>query len=54
MFPSPLEVYRFISNTNTINLGLIAVFPSPLEVDRFISQDNTIIDMMNDPVSVPS
>ena len=38
LFPSPLEVYRFISNSaiDTIKT-LKGRFPSPLEVYRFIS-----------------
>ena len=37
MFPSPLEVDRFISDTLEFKDELIEQFPSPLEVDRFIS-----------------
>ena len=38
LFPSPLEVYRFISELSIeINIFFIK-FPSPLEVYRFISQ----------------
>lgn len=35
-FPSPLEVYKFISEFGLV-AGVIRMFPSSLEVDRFIS-----------------
>ena len=36
-FPSPLEVYRFISDSLKHDLGANTLpFPSPLEVYRFI------------------
>ena len=38
LFPSPLEVDRFISGQR-IGAKLNNEFPSPLEVDRFISND---------------
>ena len=43
-FPSPLEVYRFISNSaiDTIKT-LKGRFPSPLEVYRFISVFNSLL-----------
>ena len=40
MFPSPLEVDRFISVTGLTAVTIAVEFPSPLEVDRFISSAN--------------
>ena len=40
-FPSPLEVYRFISRVDDLTKYVIPRFPSPLEVYRFISKRNT-------------
>ena len=40
MFPSPLEVDRFISVGYFTNTHVAFKFPSPLEVDRFISVEN--------------
>ena len=37
LFPSPLEVDRFISAGEDDTYRLIYEFPSPLEVKRFIS-----------------
>ena len=37
-FPSPLEVYRFISKNIKHSTILLKQFPSPLEVYRFISR----------------
>ena len=37
MFPSPLEVNRFISKRGQYNKRENGKFPSPLEVNRFIS-----------------
>ena len=37
LFPSPLEVDRFISAGEDDTYRLIYEFPSPLEVHRFIS-----------------
>ena len=38
LFPSPLEVNRFISIVlGAMVLLILGVFPSPLEVNRFIS-----------------
>ena len=36
-FPSPLEVYRFISHNMNIEIWECDKLPSPLEVYRFIS-----------------
>ena len=53
-FPSPLEVYRFISLLSDDDSKAKELFPSPLEVYRFISiMENYIIEMKNG-VSVPS
>ena len=37
VFPSPLEVYRFISDDTHPCKSYTNEFPSPLEVNRFIS-----------------
>ena len=46
MFPSPLEVDRFISNAvkDSTNPTNKIEFPSPLEVDGFISDDYVKVD----------
>ena len=54
MFPSPLEVDRFISDTLEFKDELIEQFPSPLEVDRFISGQPMNDKRNGQAVSVPS
>ena len=52
-FPSPLEVYRFISVAFPLMLLLLFGFPSPLEVYRFISS-NKAKDELDDIDTFPS
>ena len=42
-FPSPLEVYRFISSSKVQLVGGRGEFPSPREVNRFISAAPTSV-----------
>ena len=55
-FPSPLEVYRFISSTLVITKRSTSLFPSPLEVYRFISKklasDSSIKKLFPSPLEV--
>ena len=48
MFPSPLEVNRFISKITITKTILFVQFPSPLEVNRFISKAVGINVFTND------
>ena len=36
MFPTPLEVDRFLYKVNMIKTTVTNEFPAPLEVDRFL------------------
>lgn len=53
VFPSPLEVDRFISNKQLITLTKDAL-PSPLEVSRVISHGTHYLRYCLCRVSVPS
>ncbi len=55
LFPSPLEVIRFISIANAyLEVALESRFPSPLEVIRFISYNGDAQNRLVNKVSVPS
>ena len=53
LFPSPLEVDRFISEREK-GEHTMSKFPSPLEVDRFISKTLSMHQSTTLMVSVPS